>query len=56
MNKKGGGGKDYDDIIYFNKEAGVMIAKPRGGYENYYIMKDKDIDVEFFYPREFPVN
>ena len=50
------GAKDYSDIIYFNKEAGVMIAKPRGGYENYYIMKDKDIDVEFFYPREFPVN
>ena len=56
MNKKGGGGKDYYDIIYFNKEAGVMIAKPRGGYENYYIMKDNETAVEFFKSREFPVN
>ena len=56
MYKGGGSGKDYYDIIYFNKEAGVMIAKPKGGYENYYIMKDKDTDVEFFKSREFPVN
>ena len=50
------GEKDYYDIFYFDKEAGVMIAKPRGGYENYYIMKDNETAVEFFYPREFPVN
>lgn len=49
------GEKDYDDIIYFNKEAGVMIAKPKGGYENYYIMKDNETAVEFFKSREFPV-
>lgn len=56
MHKGGGSGKDYYDIIYFNKEAGVMIAKPRGGYENYYIMKDNETAVEFFKSREFPVN
>ena len=50
------GTKDFSDIIYFNKEAGVMIAKPKGGFENYYIMKDKDSALEFFKPREFPVN
>ncbi len=50
------GGKDYDDIIYFNKEAGVMIAKPKGRSENYYIIKDKDSALGFFKPREFPVN
>ena len=50
------GEKDYFDITYFNKEAGVMIAKRKGGYENYYIMKDKYSALEFFKPREFPVN
>ena len=33
-----------------------MIAKPKGGFENYFIMKDKDTALEFFQPREFPVN
>lgn len=50
------GSKNLSTIIYFNKEAGVMIAKPKGGFENYFIMKDKDTALEFFQPREFPVN
>lgn len=50
------GKKDYYDIFYFDKEAGVMIAKPKGGFEIYFIMKDNETAVEFFKPREFPVN
>ena len=49
-------GKDYSYIIYFDKEEGVMITKRKGEFENYYIMKDKDTALEFFKPREFPVN
>ena len=50
------GSKDYSDIIYFNKEAGVMITNPKNGFESYFIMKDKDTALEFFKTREFPVN
>ena len=56
MHNDARGAKDYYDISYFDKEAGVMIAKPKGGHEIYYIMKDNETAIEFFKPREFPVN